>query len=726
MKKLTKVSLFIFFLFFICMIIFLFIPPDKKRLYQKVSSVKIYDREGRLLRNVLSFDYKTSVWVDIKDISKNVIVATSHKEDKRFYSHFGIDTIGMIRAIYENIKERKIVSGASTITMQVAKISLNFKKRNIFTKLAEIIYALKLEIHLTKDDILEIYLNRVSYGYQNYGIEAAANFYFKKSAKDLSLGEACIMAIIPASPTKNNPYTRSEKVLKEKEKILKSLLKKGIIDNLSYECAIKEGINVSSQNIIFFAPHFVDYVLTQIKKRNIEKSKIITTLDLNLQEKVEKLLQTTLYSLKGYNVNQGAVLVMDKSTGEILSWVGSREYFDELEGQVQGCLAYRQPGSSIKPFLYILAFLSGISPSYILQDERKEFYLPSGERFAPRNYADRYYGNIRVREALASSLNVPAVSLLEMLGVQRFYNLLKDLGFKGLNKDANFYGLSLALGAVEVTLLEIVNAYRAIAQNGMWEEEKVIFGIPQSEKKKIFQENVAYIIKDILSDNKSRIKAFGDDSPLNLPFPCAVKTGTTKDFKDNWCIGFTERYVIGVWIGNFDSSPMTGVSGISGAAPLFRDIMIELHRNEYPPDFEKSQLLLHLEICAKDGKIAGKNCPNKIEEIFTEEAQPKGICSHHLQKDHKKDAFNISNPQDGDIYKIDPQVSYSSFGIKFNVEASQDIKYVTFKLNDDILCKKRYPFKYIWKPSPGKFKLEVIGEGLTHKVKDSVSFMVLM
>lgn len=747
-----RLKKFLFWVLFPCaLIVFFAIPPSKTRLYPKFASCQICDRNGKLLRDILSKDYKTSSWVNLAEISPPMKEATILREDKRFYSHFGIDPISLGRAIFDNIKHRRIVSGGSTITMQVAKMALNLKNRNFFTKILEMIYALKLEIHLSKKEILEIYLNRTPYGNQNYGIEAAANFYFRKSCRQLSLGESCILASIPKSPLKLNPYRNPAAVLQEKNKILKSLLTRHFIDSLNYGCALKESLNIVPGSFNFETPHFVDYIVQKINGlgKNLPK-RIITSLDLDLQHNLEPMLITTLKSLKGYNVNQGAVLVMDTKTGEVLAMVGSKDYFDEEEGQVNGCIALRQPGSSIKPFLYALALESGIPASYVLPDTLLEFQLWDGTKFAPRNYGDKYHGPTRAREALASSFNIPTVYLLEQLGVERFHNLLKELNFTSLSKDASFYGLSLGLGAGEVSLLEMVNGYRSIVREGIWEGERSVLnikGVSNPNSKRVFSKEAAYIITNILSDNSSRIKSFGEDSPLNLPFPCASKTGTTKDFRDNWCIGFTGKYVVGVWVGNFDGSPMEGVAGISGAAPLFRDIMIELHRKGYPPKFEEPASLVHEKVCAKTGKLATAYCPDVIEEIFINGTEPKQSCDIDCSRivavgfsrrdtvrrnlkvasiisHHNENGFEIINPADGDIYKIDPQVSSSAQAISFRVSEDETISEVIFKLDGKIIGQRKYPFEYWWRPTPGEHKLEVIGESKTSQKFDQVSFRV--
>lgn len=726
---------------------FFIIPSREDMLYPSdFCSFEICARDGTVLREVLSSDYKTSVWIPIEEISPWMIKATIIREDKRFFIHSGVDILAMTRALYDNIRHQKIISGGSTITMQVAKMALNFKNRNIITKFVEIIYALKIDLHLSKKEILGIYLNRAPYGNQTYGAEAASRFYFRKPAHQLSLNESCILSVIPNAPTRLNPYVYPERVIGEKTDVLEILLKNGFVDSLNFELAMKESMRLVQKHINFEAPHFVDYILQKIEKKKIKNlSRIITSIDKDLQKDLGKLLYTTLESLKKYHVGQGALIVMDVERGEILAMVGSRDYFDASEGQVNGCLALRQPGSSIKPFLYVLALASGIAPSYILPDTLIEFHLTDGTIFAPRNYGHRYHGPTRFREALASSFNVPAVYLLEQLGTQRFYNFLHELGFERLNKEANFYGLSLSLGAGEVSLLEMANAYSSLARHGLLDTPKSILKIFETdgqdiavegvEQKRVFSREAAYIITHILSDNASRIKAFGEDNPLNLPFPCAAKTGTSKDYRDNWCIGFTSNYVVAVWVGNFDGSPMQGVSGISGAAPLFRDIMIELHRDQYPIQFEQPSALNRIKICAQSGKIASNICSRVIEEIFIPGTEPAESCAEdfsHLDHysppsgialDDKKE-IEIVSPSDGDIFKVDPQVSYSSQGITFKVRTNVEVDEIIFKLDDKTLCKRTYPFEYLWIPTTGEHNLEVIAlDGGNQKI-DKVIFTV--
>ncbi|MDH4210051.1 MAG: penicillin-binding protein 1C [candidate division WOR-3 bacterium] len=735
---------------FAALVIFIIVPLPSNQLYPTdFCSKQICDRNGELLREVLSHDYKTSVWVSINDISPSMIKATILREDKRFLFHHGVDPFALIRACFLNMARGKIVSGGSTITMQVVKMCLNLKSRSVLSKILEIIYALKMELHLTKSRIMEIYLNRAPYGNQTYGVEAASRFYFRKSAGHLSYGESCMLAVIPRAPALMNPYTSLAGVDVARKRLLNYLLEQHFIDAETHDITSREEINLVDRRINFEAPHFVDYVLTRISTMRMNNvTRIMTTIDLGLQTDLEKMLSTTLRSLRGYSANQGAVMVASVRTGEILAMVGSKDYFDAKEGQVNGCISPRQPGSSIKPFLYALALTSGMSLVDFLPDTVIEFRLHDGTNFVPRNYGQKYHGPTRLREALASSFNVPAVYLIEELGIERFYTLLKQLRFNGLDRGAKHYGLSLSLGAGEVTLSELVNAYRALALGGRIGELRFVCkAYSRGDKavapdtntdERVFSPEVAYLISDILSDNAGRFKAFGTDSPLNLPFVCAVKTGTSKDYRDNWCIGYTTDYVVGVWVGNFSGAPMQGVSGITGAAPLFRDVMIELHRDEYPTAFSPPTTLEKRHICLRTGALARTTCPNQIEESFLPGTSPVDSC-RGIEQDrsmaaiHRRNGVNahetartltILNPGEGDVFRIDPQVSIASQSIRFRIRTVDSTESVRLILDGKAIAIEQSPFEFLWQPTRGKHILEALSKEGDNESNDRIAFTV--
>jgi penicillin-binding protein 1C len=522
----------------------------------------------------------------------------------------------------------------------------------------------------------------------------------------------------------------------------------GLVNDFECQIAIDEPLHLVDKKLNFEAPHFVDYVLSQLGDGKDKAVRIVTTLDLGLQKDLQRLLSTTLESMKDYHVTQGAIIVMNAKSGEILAMIGSRDYFDGVEGQVNGCISSRQPGSSIKPFLYALAIQSGMRLSDMLPDTLIEFRLGDGTAFTPRNYGHRYHGPTRMREALASSFNVPAVYLIEQLGVHRFYELLKRLGFRGLDKDAAHYGLALSLGAAEVTLLELVNAYRVFAMEGNFNEAQALraeydqqgrqIRLTEHAAQRIFSIETAYLITDMLSDNAARFKAFDIDNALHLPFACAVKTGTSKDYRDNWCVGHTNKFAVGVWVGNFTGAPMQGVSGISGAAPLFRSVMLELHRDDDPGIFRCPETLVRRSICARSGKLAGSGCTNLIEETFIAGSEPRDTCTIHIRpgerrmhmaqhraaKSTARQGIIILAPTPGDIYRIDPHVSRAAQQIRFRAASSSDeITRVIVKIDGKYLVTQNLPFEYLWTPSSGNHELQVIDQGNVMR-SSAVEFIV--
>lgn len=733
------------------MILFVAIPLPRRILHPAgFNSIRICDRNGALLREVLSFDHKTSVWTPIERASPWMVKATILREDKRFLLHSGIDLLALARAACSNIKQGRVVSGGSTITMQVAKMALGLKRRSVPNKILEVVCALKLEMQLTKAQILEIYLNRIPYGNQTYGVEAAARFYFWKGCGQLSLAESCLLAVLPSAPALMNPYVGGKRGEAARRRLLHGLLKYAAVDQATYDVALCEPLNLVNRRVDFEAPHFVDHLLGQLRRGDTEDvAKVITTIDLALQQKTEQMLRTTLQSLRHYQVGQAAVAIASARTGEVLAMVGSRDYFDAVEGQVNGCVSLRQPGSSMKPFLYGLALMSGMSLADHVPDTIVEFRLRDGTCFAPRNYGQKYHGPTRMREALASSFNVGAVYLIDQLGIERFHALLKEFGFRSLTRDPHYYGLSLSLGAGEVTLLELVNGYRAFARQGMagdltlirevWDQSGGRIRRREPNDERVLPAEVAYLITDVLSDNAARFKAFGADNPLHLPFACAVKTGTSKDYRDNWCIGYTTDYVVGVWVGNFSGAPMQGISGITGAAPLFRDIMMELHREKCPAAFAPPAGLRRERVCAATGMIARAGCANHIEEIFATPRAPVDSCdcggqgtermetaaaTGWARKRQPASGLAIVHPARGDVFKIDPHVSARSQSIKFVVAAHDSVDEVKILLDGAVVAVARRPFEYMWPPVRGEHVLEAVVEKRGLDVRDRVAFAV--
>ncbi|MFN3345626.1 MAG: penicillin-binding protein 1C [Chloroherpetonaceae bacterium] len=622
--------------------------------YEKRHSLQVLDRNGRLLREVLSSEFASSRPVSLKEIPPMLIQATIATEDKHFYTHFGIDFTALLRAMWQNLTAMKIVSGASTITQQTARLMLG-AKRGVFSKLQVMLFAVRLEVHLSKEEILTAYLNRVPFGNQCFGIGAASEFYFQKSPSQLTLAECALLAGLPQSPTTYDPLRRFDLARKRQEEVLRRMRANGFISEAEERDALAQPINFAETKRAFHAPHFVEYVLKQSLPSDAKK--LITTLDLDLQEACERLAKAHLQRLKRNRVTNTALVVMENRTGEILAMVGSADYFNaEIDGQYNVATGSRQPGSALKPFTYALSLEGDYTPATLLPDLPVPFQVQGRydessetgvEMFFPQNFDKKFHGAVRLREALACSYNITAVKVLEHIGVEQLYNLLKRLDFTTLNQEAKFYGLGLTLGNSDVRLLEMVRAYSVFGRGGKMIPESALKATvtlngdtvrtPTTEQtsKEIFSPQVAYLVADMLSDNAARRASFGANSVLRFPFAVACKTGTTKDYRDNWTFGVSEDFTVGVWSGNSNNEPMRGISGVDGAGGLMHDVMMLLSERFpersgfHKTSFDMPQGIRVHRICPISGELEGEACNATIEEKFIVGKEPKRRCTFH-------------------------------------------------------------------------------------------------
>ncbi len=619
------------------------VPPAVTRLdNSKMQSWRIYDDRGRLLREVLSEENGRGAWVPLREMGVEVARAIVAVEDKRFYRHPGVDPLAIMRAAWLNLRQRQVLSGGSTLTQQLARMMYGLP-RTWYAKPAEALLALRLELWLDKREILEQYLNRAPFGNQLFGVEAASRAYFGQPARQLSLAEAAFLAGLPQSPTRYNPYGFFARASQRQRQVLDAMRREGMIDGESFTAALEQPIALAPRQSAFAAPHFCQMVLAQLHSMPGVGHEIHTTLSGGLQARVESLADGHLEQLAKNHVTNAAVLVLDNASGAVKAWVGSRNFFDALhQGQVDGVRALRQPGSAVKPFTYALALENGFTASSILADIETHAPTESGD-LAVHNYDEKYHGPVRLRTALACSYNVATVRLLETLGADLLLERLQLGGLSSLKKPAAFYGLGLTLGNGEVALRDMTNAFRALANGGVLRPltflagDNIALGQAAGETgaasewqgERIFDKRAAFIISDILSDHRARAPAFGLGGPLHLPFACAAKTGTTKDFRDNWTIGYTTEYTVGVWVGNFDGEPMEKISGITGAAPLFRDIMLELHANQEPAPFPVPSGVTQAPICPVSGQQPAAACPGALDEWFISGTEPHSECAVH-------------------------------------------------------------------------------------------------
>ena len=530
-------------------------------------STNVQDRHGSSLRLVITKDKSFHQPVAWEDCGEYFINATLAAEDKRFWRHEGVDWISVARAVKDATAQRRVVSGASTITQQLIK-NAHSRPRTLRTKLLEALQASKLERNWSKRQIFTTYINRIDYGNLCRGAGAASQYYFGKPLKELSPAEAAFLAGLPNGPSRFNPHRHFERASRRQQIILHRMHRNGVLGATAFQRARAEPVVIQPQGRAFAASHFVDW----LKAKRDLRSESVTTLDLPLNRFAHGTLADRLRRLRKRNVTNGAVVVIENATGNVLAMVGSRDYFEAGHGQVNGACSPRSAGSTLKPFTYLMGMEQGLSPATLLADVPTEYVTTTGV-FAPQNFGHTFSGPVRLRFALANSLNVPAVRILQQIGGAAVLQArLKECGLTTVDEPAAEYGLGLTIGNADVTLLELTNAYAALARLGVYRPCKLLAD-DMSEPTRVFGARQAWLMADILSDNEARSREFGRDSALAFDFPVAAKTGTSTDFRDNWAVGFTPEFTVGVWIGNFDGAAMEEVSGVTGAAPVMHDVL---------------------------------------------------------------------------------------------------------------------------------------------------------
>ncbi|MCU0796913.1 MAG: penicillin-binding protein 1C [Akkermansiaceae bacterium] len=569
--------------------------PLPDGLAENTASPVLLDRHGTPLRHLTLPDHTRRDPVKLADVPAEFIDCTLAAEDKRFFDHGGIDLLATARSARDGLTRGRRVSGASTITQQLIKLSSPPAPRNFTTKLREALAARRLEMSWSKNEILEAYLNRLNYGHNRIGPAAAARHRFGKSLDRLSLGECALLAGLPQAPTRLDPFIDLPAALARRDTVLTRLAAFGKYDDSRISRA-------RSENPVFrpLPPRDIAPWLPALAHQGQTR----TTLDAALQSALEDIVRKEIAPLRDRNVHHAAAVVIDPATGDILALVSSADWTDPRGGQINGALSPRSPGSALKPFTYLASFEnSGRHPGSIVADIPTRFRTIDGLD-APENFDRRFRGPVTIREALATSLNVPAMRELSDLGgpfpladLMRRLALIDRHDFP--ESDA---GLGLTLGNVPVTLLDLTNAYATLARRGRHLPPRLFAETEIPDPVRWFSDRSAWLITDILADPLARAPAFGRRGPLELPFPCAVKTGTSSDFRDNWCLGFTPRFVVGVWVGNFDNSPMQGITGVAGAGPIFRATMLHLHPGDPTPWPDRPDGIIDVPIDPRNGK----------------------------------------------------------------------------------------------------------------------------
>ncbi len=622
--------------------------PSPTRLSNNTASYssQIYDRNGKLLYTLYSDRNQT--FVPLAKIPKDLQEATIAIEDKDFYRHGAVDFRGITRAAY-SIFVHKELQGGSTLTQQLVKTSLLTPERTIQRKIKEVVLAFATEIMYSKDEIIEMYLNQVPYGGTSYGVGAASQTFFGRDVSKLTLAENAYLAALPEAPSTLSPFgSHPELGKKRQEEVLRKMHEQGYISRAERDKALKEQLKFQKITNPIKAPHFVFYVRDLLIKKYGQQAveqggfSIRTSLDLNMQNYVQDKVATEVADLVQYKVGNGAALVTNPATGEVLAMVGSKDYFDPKLGNVNATIALLQPGSSIKPINYAIGLMNGYSAATPFVDQ-PICYPQIGEKpYCPKNYDGSYHGVVQMRYALANSYNIPAVQMLKLNGLEAMVATASAMGISTY-KDPSLYGLSLTLGGGEVMMTDMATAFGVFANQGYRIDLHPILKItdrngkvieeykpPKSPifGKKVIPSEVSFIVSDILADNTARTAAFGPNSALKIDKQrVSVKTGTTDNYRDNWTIGYTPSYVVAVWVGNNDRKPMSGlVSGVTGAAPIWHDIMSHLLEGKKPEIPQKPPNVYGKYVCSGTGQVAlGNNsgCATRFEYLIKGSEQKK-------------------------------------------------------------------------------------------------------
>jgi penicillin-binding protein 1C len=615
------------------------LPADLLAAVHDVSTV-VVDRNGEVLYEARSSAGTRGRSLAAEDVPRVLSESTIAAEDRRFYWHPGIDPIAVVRAALKNVGAFGVAEGASTITQQVAKLLLDRaahapRPRGLRAKLHEAMIALRLEHQLSKPEILAAYLNLAPYGNQVAGAARASEMYFGVPASMLTIAQAAFLAGLPQRPTAYSPYRERQPGLARQRAILERMERQGRITPEQARSARAERLRFEPAPASFVAPHFVEMVLGE--RRPGAGGRLETTLDARLQADIAGILQSQRADLERHGAYNVAVVVLDNATSEWLAWEGSGRYFDsEHGGTINGARALRQPGSALKPFTYALGFETGITPATVLADVPATYPTAKpGVLYSPRNYDADFHGPLRVRQALAGSQNVPAVALAASLGVPDVLRFLKAVGITSLDRNAAYYGLGLTLGNAEVSLAELVGAYAALARGGIWIQPRAVRDGSTPQPVRVMSPRAAFWATDVLSDSDARAYVFGRGGSLEFPFPVAAKTGTSQAYHDNWAIGYTRDVTVGVWVGNFDRRPLVGSSGVTGAGPIFHDVMSAAQHHVGGRDYEAATIverpadLRAVQVCELSGMRSGAACPSRRREWLPADTSPLPCSWHH-------------------------------------------------------------------------------------------------
>lgn len=722
------------------------------------AALEVVDRHGQRLRLGCAPGGTRAIPVAPDEVPPYLLAAVLAAEDRHFFFHPGIDPVAVVRALKQNLLAGRVVSGASTITMQLARL-LQPRPRSWAAKAAQVRLALRLELSLSKREILAAYLSRVPMGNRAVGYGAGALVYLGKPLRHLSPAEAALLAVIPRAPSRLNPWAAGDRLLAHRNAVLARMHQHGWLAESSYRAAVAEPLVLAARPLEWRAPHFVARALAEARPVG-EARRLVTTLDGELQRRVEVIVERALAQLGKHGVRHLAVAVLDVGRGEWLALEGSGGFYKAPGGQLDGTRLPRQPGSALKPFTYAAAFERGWSPADMLADLPAVFPWRDGT-WTPRNYDGRFRGPLRAREALGCSVNVPAVRLLAAVGPEVLLDLLRRAGISTLRGSAEAYGLGLTLGAGEVRLDELTNAYAALLRGGQWRPARawrrlegtdggILATPPHAEPRPVCTPEAAAQVVDILADPQARAFAFGEWSVLRLPFAAAVKTGTSEGFRDNWCVGGTGEVVVGVWCGDFHRSPMGNLSGVSGAGAVWRQVMLAWAELAHPgEDLSGAETLppppptlVRSRVCAISGLRPTAACPATVDELLHRDAPPRPACDWHQRTadggavvrwpapffgwaveaglvDERRPAGEahlatwsgdprprILSPAHGDAFVLSPELPRAYQTLLLRCAVPSPVDEVTWLVNGRAVATVGAPFSTPWVLQPGVHRIE--------------------
>lgn len=598
----------------------------------------VLDRHGQILRLAPDSQGRKAVRLPPGPLPPLVVAAFLAAEDQRFWQHPGVDGVAVLRAAGQDLAAWRIVSGASTITQQLARL-IYPGPRSLARKVVEMARSLRIERAFPKEEILRCYLDRVPLGYNLVGVQSAALAYFGQPAADLNLSQAALLAALVKAPGFLRPYGfRHARLLARQQWVLGRMARLGFIKPQDLEAAREEPLAFCHRGsrapaFPFQAPHFVQLALARPGAGEASGGVVHTTLDLSLQRRIEAAVRSHRARLLKSGASQAACVVLDNRTMMVLALVGSYHYGLRDRGYNNGAAALRSPGSALKPFLYTQALDQGFTSATLLEDVERRYRTPRGE-FIPANFDRSTHGPVPLREALANSLNLSSVSLLNSVGPEAFYDILKTLQLiNHEERTAAHYGLGLVVGNPEVTLLQLATAYACLANGGVYRNLRLRMAEPLDPGVQVFTPQAAYIISDVLADPLARGRIFGGAMAMNQPYRVAIKTGTSTHYRDCWAVAYTPEYTMAVWVGNFGGQPTARMSGAAAAAPILADVAREIFGGNTPGVFERPEGIITATVCAFSGLLPQPGCIHRRQELFIAGTEPRQVCTYHQPRE---------------------------------------------------------------------------------------------